>query len=204
MNAANLLRFAIRSFDHWLSRRLGVYPFSYAEEIVLRIQKAKMPHDLLLGNRLIPRDSPVLLLHLWNERIPLPPPEGYNLSWAVTFHRLLDRSLHALAEHLQENVSLIDVVALGGHTAHLTLGHVGVERLLLRLGFSVVPYSHPLGAFGEFWENFYTWWLIWAYNPTSVYFHPLGKMKRVSFWIERNAFLERYARVKQVIQSEEE
>ena len=32
----------------------------------------------------------------------------------------------------------------------------GGRLLLKRLGFEVLPYHRPAGAFGEFWENFYT------------------------------------------------
>ncbi|MEJ5239581.1 MAG: hypothetical protein WHS87_00070 [Anaerolineales bacterium] len=193
MNAANALRRLIRSFDTWLSRRLQVYPFSDAEGIILRIQRGKAPYDLHLPDGRIPRGAPVLLLHLWNERLPVPP-EGHTLAWATIFRRQIRNSLCALAQHLQQTRDFSDILALGGSTAHLTLEHPAAEKLLLHLGFSIFPYSSPVGRFGEFWENFYTWWLIWAYNPESASRHPMWKLRRVSFWIERRAFIERYAR----------
>ncbi len=192
MNAADPLRTLIRSFDTWLSRRLQVYPFSDAEGIILRVQRGNAPYDIHLHEGVVPRGASVLLLHLWNERLSVPS-EGHALAWATNFHRRLRDSFHALAQYLQQTGDFSDILALGGSTAHLTPQHPAAEKLLLHLGFSVFPYSSPIGRFGEFWENFYTWWLIWTYNPESAYRHPMWKLRRVSFWIGRQAFLKRYA-----------
>ena len=31
-------------------------------------------------------------------------------------------------------------------------------------GVTAARAKNPLGAFGEFWENFYTWMLMWAFS----------------------------------------
>ena len=66
------------------------------------------------------------------------------------------------------------------------------ERLFTRLGFTVFPYQSPLGRFGEFWENFYTWALMWAYNAVSLRQRQLLALDRTESWITSGEFLRRY------------
>ncbi len=59
-------------------------------------------------------------------------------------------------------------------------------------GFTQVPYQRRGGGFGEFWENFYSWWVMWAYNPVSAKSHHMLDLQRTEFWISRERFLEKY------------
>ncbi len=188
------LRLAIQRFDHWLCRQYGVYAFCQAEGVILRVQQGSAAHDLLLPDGCVPRGRPVLLLHFWNERLPPIPPAGPDLEYAVRLRRGLIRSLQAIAVYLAQTPCLETVQAVGGVTAHVTLERPNSGRALLNsLGFTLFPYHRPAGAFGEFWENFYTWWLMWAFNPASVRHRPLWKLQRLEFWMTRQAFLRRYA-----------
>ncbi len=71
-------------------------------------------------------------------------------------------------------------------------GHPYPRRLLQRLGFTILPYHGSTGSFGEFWENFYTWLLIWTYNPASLRSHPLLGLQRNELWTTKARFLQRF------------
>lgn len=186
------LRILIRRFDAWLSRRYGIEPFTEEEGVILRLQIGQAPCDLPLPGVLIRRGTPALWLHLWNERMPPMPSNGPDLAYALRLQRQLLFSLRAVGRHLLLTPELRIVRVIGGVTAHITKELHGGGTLLERLGFTVFPYHQPVGAFGEFWENFYTWWLMWAFNPPSVRGRPLGTLQRFAFWMTTERFLERY------------
>lgn len=187
------LRFLIRHFDAWLSHRYGIYAFEDKEGILLRVQEIHLKRDLTLPYALVGRGSRALLLHLWNERIPPMPPAGPDLAYAVRLRRCLLFSLQEVACYLEHAPGLQDVEVVGGVTAHLSLqGTAEGKSLLEHWGFTVLPYHRPAGAFGEFWENFYTWWLMWTFNPASVRHRPCWTLQRLEFWATRQVFLERY------------
>jgi hypothetical protein len=187
------LRRLIRNFDRMLVRIYHVIEFTDAPQVILRIQFRQMPHQRALSDVTIAQGADVLMLHMWNERAPLIPPEGPDLLWALSLLRQMDASLAALASYLQDNPALPHVQAIGGVTAHIRLqGPGGGRSLLEELGFQVFPFHRPAGAFGEFWENFYTYWLMWAYNPNTLRHRHLLSLERAEFWMSRAAFLDRY------------
>ncbi len=191
----NPLQLAIRSFDRWLSRVEGVVPFSQEPSIILRLQRGRTAWEIPLPDHHIPARSPALLIHLWNERMPPLGSQGADVVWALQFERRLLHSFRAVATYLRQTPSLNDVQAVGGTIAHIHLGEAdGGRRLLEDLGFTLFPYHRPAGAFGEFWENFFTWMLLWAYNPPSLRSHALLTMQRSEFWTTREAFLARFIR----------
>ena len=55
-----------------------------------------------------------------------------------------------------------------------------------------LPYRSPLGRFGEFWENFYAWWLMWAFNAASLRHRRLLHMRRAELWMSAVEFMSRY------------
>jgi hypothetical protein len=57
-----------------------------------------------------------------------------------------------------------------------------------------LPYRPLGGAFREFWENFYTWWLLWTYNPPSVRHLNIFNLERNEFWMTREKFLARFGK----------
>jgi hypothetical protein len=188
------LRMAVRRFDDWLSRVEGVQPFAEDPRIILRLQRARLPCAVRLPPRSIPAGAPALMLHFWNERMPPLSVQGADLRWALQFQRRLIYTFHAIARHLQRAASLQDIVVVGGIITHIHTGVPDGGRLILeRLGFTILPYHRPAGGFGEFWENFYTWLLIWTYNPASLQSHALFGMQRNEFWMTKEQFLERFA-----------
>ncbi len=183
----------VRALDVLLRWAQGVETFDEDERCILRIQLAKAHRDLRLNDGVICRGEPVLLLHLWNERIPPMPPQGADLAWAARVKRLLVYSLHALAEAMSREVRLSQAHAIGGFTVLVSPTNASDEGQLMRqLGFSVFPYHHPLGRFAEFWENLYAWWLMWTYNPATLRHRNLLTLRRAEIWMTTEEFLRRY------------
>ncbi len=186
------LRLLIRNFDAWLSRILGVFEFCQDTECLLRLQLAQASHDLCLPGVTIQAGEPVLLLHLCNERIAPIAPHGADLGWAIPMYHRLVHSLRLVAAYMRQSPALANVHAVGGVTVLAEASNEGGSHMLQRLGFVLMPYHRPLGAFGEFWENFYTWLLMWAYNPGSLRYKGLHRLKRAEIWMPVEAFLRRY------------
>ncbi len=188
------MRALVRRFDTWLSRRYGVFEFSQAQGCLLRLQVAVAHRPLPLPDCRVERGDPVLQLHLWNERVlALATPTG-DLGWAKTLQRNFLRSLGEVDKYLSNHPELAEVRAVGGVTVLIKSGdHKGGARLVERLGFTVSSYASPLGSFGEFWENLYSWTLIWAYNPASLPNHRLWSLQRKEFWISAEEFRHRFA-----------
>ena len=187
------LRTVVRHFDAWVRRALGVFEFSQDPECLLRFQLAAARLCLDLPDRAVSPGDAVLLLHLWNERLPQIPPQGPDLAWAKPMQRRFAHSLRMVAAYLKDSPELAQVKAVGGVTVLAGFGAGdGGRRFLQRLGFKLVPYARPLGAFGEFLENFYSWVLIWTYNPGGLRYRSLWGTKRTEFWMSTEEFLRRF------------
>jgi len=186
-----MIRGLVYHFDAFLRHLYGVSEFSEDERCLLRVQFAQASRDLeLSGGFHLRKGAPVLLLHLWNEHLPRMAVTGPDVAWAAQVHQGLKHSLRALARWMGRDVRAGKVCALGGVMA---LGD-GEEssRLLRRLGFDVFPYRGPLRGFGVFWENLYSWALMWAYNPGSLRGRCFWALQRVELWIAREEFERRY------------
>ncbi len=187
------LRPVIYRFDEFLSRRYGIYEFSDDKDCILRIQQTHAHHPLNIKGCIIQAGSLVIEIHLINDRIPKIPMDETGMAWAAHTRRLFFYSLRLAARYIQANAELAQAQALGGVTSVFTpdLQESGA-KFIQQAGFMVTPYYRPMGWFGEFWENFYSWWIIWAYNPASLKSLELTHMRRTEMWIEMGEFLERY------------
>ena len=187
------LRTVIRCFDEWLSRREGVAPFTDDPAIIMRLQTASLAHTLILPDRTVPATAKALWLHFWNERMPAIPDTGPDLAYGIKLHKLMMASAKSIARHIRETPSLQDIQVIGGVTAHASLKKAdGGRAMLEHFGFTIMPYHHTLGAFGEFWENFYTWWVMWTYNPATIRHRNIWNLQRIEFWMTKERFLEKY------------
>jgi len=191
---AVILKAAIRALDRLLRATLGVFEFCDAPHCLLRLRVARAPHPLTLPGEVVPEGALILELHLWNEHIPPMPPTGPDLAWAVQIQRQLIGSMRAVAALMVSDPRLAEVQAVGGVTVLLWPGRdIGGEKLFQHLGFTISPYHSPLGRFGEFWENLYSWWIMWAFNPATLQGRQLLRLQRVEVWMSTAALLERYA-----------
>jgi hypothetical protein len=188
------MKSAIRFLDRVLGRIQGLFVYWDDPRAMFRIQIAQAPHTLHLSDGDVEAGAPVLQLHFWNEHTPEFSRAGPDLAWAMGVYRMLRPSFRILARHLVENPDLAGVQALGGATILVGVGKdSSPEKLFRRLGLELFPYHSPLGRFGEFWENLYTWGLMWAYNGASLRHRHLLSLQRTEAWISTEAFLRRYS-----------
>jgi hypothetical protein len=187
------LRSLIRRFDAFQRRRQGVYEYCDAPDCVLRIQLTRLHHALEFGEISVAVGQPVIEIHFWNEHLPVAPAGGPDPGFGLGIQRAFIGSLRALARLMKSDPALADVCAVGGVFALISPHtHPAGARLMERMGFTVRPYYRPLGRFGEFWENFYSWWIIWSYNPVSLRGRRLTRLERMEIWIRADDFLHRY------------
>jgi len=188
------MRTLIHHFDALLRRAYGVFTFCDDEQCVLRIRLIEASHALKLADQTVRPGDTVLELHLWNEHIPPLPPDGPDMAWALQMRRLLIHSFHALAQEVHQNPSLAGVRAIVGVSVMLSpQGHPASAQLLQRLGFTILPYHRPLGRFGEFWENFYSWWIMWTFNVASLRHRRFFHLYRAELWMLADEFSRRYS-----------
>jgi len=191
----NYLRLIIRRFDNWLSHVEGVEPFTDDPQCILRIQIGQINHDITFPDQTISSESKALFIHFWNEHMPLIPDEGADLSYGLKLQRLTVYSMKLAAKHIQNHRSLDDVQIIGGITTFVSRAAAdGGRKSFEHLGFTIFPYPRTEGAFGEFWENFYGWWLMWTYNPVSARYRKMLEMQHTEFWMRRAKFIERFGK----------
>jgi hypothetical protein len=183
----------IRCVDRFLRRALGVFEFCDRPDCVLRVRATLTVHAVTLPDRRVPAGAPVVELHMWNEHVPPIPPDGPDLAWAVRFQRRLMASFRELACQMRREPRFAGVRAVGGVTVLPLLSTGGRDRgLFERLGFVVCPHRGPLGRFGEFWENLYTWAIMWTYNQATLRGRGLLRLRRSEIWMGTGEFLRRY------------
>lgn len=187
------MRRLILAFDQWMIRRAKLIYFSDDPGCLLRLEVQTAPRNLQYGDISIHKGEKVLGLHIWNEHLPPPPAEGEDLGWAMKTYRLFAASMPPLAGYIRSRSDLAGVKILRGKTVLLPLPEAGKRHPLQSLGFQVCPYRSPLGAFGNFWEHFYLYWLIWAFRPASVKGKSLFDVNMTELWISVPEFLARYS-----------
>lgn len=187
------MRRIIRAFDGWLAQTEGVFEFTQSPDCILRLRRGRARATIRLADAVIPAGAPTLEIHLWNERIPPIPPTGADMAWAGWMARRFVGSFRLVAGYMLAQPDIKSIRAVCGITvlADASADSSG-GKILTHIGFTLLPYHNPLGRFGEFWENFYTWWLMWAYNAVSVRRRSMLSLRRTEFWMEAGAFLRRH------------
>jgi len=199
----NPTRFLVRKLDDFIRKSSQVFEFSQDAECLLRLQVTHAPRRILLPDMTVEPGEPVLLIHLWNERLPPVSPSGTDLAWARCILRRWRRSLCLAAGYLQDNPQFNQVRAVGGVTILATSGlHEAGSHFFHDMGFMVIPSSNRLGRFGEFWENFYSYLIIWTFNPASLPKRPLFRIRRSEMWMSRESFLQRYGEIRAMTPAE--
>ncbi|MGA2820146.1 MAG: hypothetical protein ABSF61_05760 [Anaerolineales bacterium] len=195
------MRRLIRAFDRWLSDVEGVFLFSEDPQGLIRLRWAQADGDVPLEDGRVLRGARILELHLWNDHLPPMPEAGPDLAWAAKVERRFVRSLRSLALELRTNRAYAEAVAVRGTTVLLNPADPsGGESLMARLGFMTLPSPRSLGGFGDFWENFYAWWLMWAYNEATLRHRGLLRLRRMQIWMGRQQLLAKYGRERSATQ----
>lgn len=191
-----VLRAMVLSLERLLRRLGGVQEFTQDEECILRIALTACKKDLELsdGTQVRVGDN-ICELHLWNEHIPPMPLEGPDLRWGVRFYRLAVKSLRSLAACIVADEPQ-DIVALGGQMAFLEKDDSPVlASVVAQLGFDIVNLTAQAGRWGRFahfWENIFSWALMWTFNPGSLRGKRLLRLQRYRLWMSRRTLLQRY------------
>lgn len=184
--------------DSLIMKRDHVYEFSDDPQCILRIQLMPSHHAITLGDQQVNKGDTVLVVHVWNERIPHIPPGGADLAWALKMRRQVIYSFKLLAKEVGEKPIYDTVVALYGDSVLFSSNsHTGGLRLIQSLGFTVLPFHHPLGKFGVFWENLFSWWLMWAFSQVSQDSRDFRHLERTEIWMSKFDFLRWYSRIEQ-------
>jgi hypothetical protein len=187
------MRAAIRLIDTLVRKSEGVYEFSDDPECILRFQHKRATHSVTIGKDRILKGEPVLEVHAWNERMPRLLKEGATLEWALQLRRRVIHSFKGVAKVMLQDHQYSRVRAVCGTSALFSFSaHTGGTRLMQHLGFAVLPYHRPLGKFGEFWENFFSWWLMWTYNDASLHSREFWRLQRTEIWMTADEFIRRY------------
>ncbi len=187
----------VRALDAWLRHRQGIFVFSEDPDCIFRLSltSARAPMAFADGTAVAPGD-PLLVIHFWNERLPRVPAGGPDLHWARTMHRQSVASLRLLAGWLQQRPDLTGVRACGADAAgFLTSSALDTGAVFPRLGFEIQrPHARagPWGRFVEFWQNVFSWLLVWAYNPSTLRGKAPWTLERFGLWISRPTLLARY------------
>jgi hypothetical protein len=189
-------RAMVRGLDLLLRRQGRVQEFTEDDECILRIALTTYEKDFQLsdGTKVQPGDK-ICELHLWNEHIPPMPADGPDLRWGVRFYRLAVKSLRSLVAYLATD-ELQDIVALGGQMAFLEKDDSPVlASVAAQLGFDVMNLTAQAGRWGRFthfWENIFSWALMWTYNPGSLRGKRFLRLQRYRLSMSRRTLLQRY------------
>ena len=187
------LRAGIRLIDMQIRKSEHSYEYCDDPDCVLRIQLLASPHPATFSGKVIQKGDPLLAIHVWNERMPQIPPGGADLRWALNLRRQVQHSFRILAKVMQGDDVYAPVRAIyGASVLFSSTNHTGGMRMMQSFGFTVLPYHNPLGRFGEFWENLFSWWLMYAYNTASMDTRKFWQLERTEIWMDRNEFIRRY------------
>ncbi len=187
-------RAPVHLLDRLLRRAYGVFAFTDDPGCIFRLRVTASTHAIELPGVTVQAGAPVVELHFWNERMPQIPASGPDMAWGKAMARHLSGSYRMIARYLQEREDLHAVQAVGATTVLVySSQHSGPEALFRHMGFHDFPaHRGPLGRFGEWWDNAYTWALMWAYNEATLRQRTLLSLRRTEIWMSRKEFLDRY------------
>ena len=186
----SLIRALIVRFDRYMRRKMNIIEPWDHPDCLIRIRVGQSDHAVTVANGVIPAGSKIIEIHFWNEHVPQTASTGKDMKWAIRGVRMLMSSFNELARQVENSQQFEGVKALGGITPLFLAGDDSSgERIWKRLGFTLTQVKHPLGRFGEFFENIYTLLIIWAFNPDGVRNQRLSSMRRTEFWMSADDFL---------------
>lgn len=188
------LQSAVFALDRRIRRQIGVYEYTLHPQCLFRLQVVRTEDPLLLEDgTFVGPGGRVLVLHLWNEQIPVIARTGPTLAWARKVDRAMDISLRELACYLAAQPHLRDIAAICGNMP--VIGSTQAEqlaRILARYGFeAAVDSSDPRGLLHRFGDGVLVLMLVWAANPRAVR-SALLRCCNMRVFVSRAALEQRY------------
>jgi hypothetical protein len=169
-----------------------VHEYSDDIQCIFRIAMRSAQSDILLQPGILVRSGDTIVeLHLWNEQLPLVPPDGANMAWGALVDRQIRRSLTLLAAHL---VAYPNVVAVHGEAAFgCQMGQQQRSRFAGRYGFEIVTGAPRLRSrVRHFCDDFLFWGLTQTFNPFGLNGKPLHRA-RYDIWMSRTELHQRWS-----------
>lgn len=191
---AALGRYAIRAIDWIIRFAYQVKPYSEDPDCILRISPSQSKRQIHLSDGVqVQVGDPILALHFWNERLERLPQDRTSLGWRCFFLQRCKISFHMLAAYLDQHPQIGDRLALRGEFGFVT-DLRPAETFYNQLGFDVFLKERPGGRFWRraFWDNVFSYALLWAFRPRSLQGKHLTKLIRVEIWISRGQFMQLY------------
>jgi YkoP domain len=186
----------VRVIDLTLKRYYRVFEFTDDPACILRAAPSVSARDIVLSDGVrVARGEPILELHFWNERLPALPHGGASLAWGIEITQRGRHSLHLLAAYLACEPRFNRVRVLHGESGFLELSQFPEMRALVEhWGFDFMEGETPGWRVWNFafWQNLFSWWLMWTYNPSSLHgkhFHEIG---RSELWMSRSTLMKEF------------
>jgi hypothetical protein len=191
-----LLYRAIRVVDRRLWRAQGVFEFSASSECVFRLAIEPAEESVRLRDGVVvERGEPVIVLHFWNEHLPVMPPKGPDFAWANLLRRRMNHSLGEIAAFFEADPRLSGIRAVHARLASPTPGErQTVRRFGERFGFeTIVSAAKPsLSRRVQDWmDKIWSWIMVWTYNPPGLKGRSVMQ-RREYLWISKAALQSRF------------
>jgi YkoP-like protein len=188
-------RAGVRAIDRILCWYYGVFEFTSDPTCIMRLSRGRSPRDVVSadGTRIQKGDA-LLVLHFRNEQIAEALGD-VSLGWGLVFARGARQSLRLLAEFLPTRRAFDNVRAIYADFGFLQDDRMGqMRRLTTRLDFDFILRERPGWDVRRraFWDNLFSWWLMWTYNPASLTGKSFAHMRRCELWMPRARLMARY------------
>jgi YkoP domain len=165
------LQSAVFALDRRIRRQIGVYEYTLHPQCLFRLQVVRTEDPLLLEDgTFVSPGSRVLVLHLWNEQMPVIGRTGPTLAWARKIDRAMDISLGELTCYLATHPHLRDIAVICANMPVIGSRQAGrLARILSRYGFEMtVDGTDRRGLLHRFGDGVLVLMLVWAANPRAV------------------------------------
>ncbi len=192
-------RAGVRGIEAILRRYYGVFEFTSDPQCILRVSFSRSPRDLVLSDgTCIFKGDTLLALHFRNEQLAAVLRQDATLETGVVLVRGARHSLRLLAGYIHAQRELDAVRAV-----HANFGFVEdergeqMQRMIRRLGFDPVAGERPNWDFRRraFWDNLYSWWMMWTFNPASLKRKSFTHIRRNELWMSRARLMTMLAQV---------
>jgi hypothetical protein len=192
-----MLNALVSVIDKRLRVRDGIFEYSDCARCIFRAQFSVNTNNIALSDGThLAAGSHLIVLHLWNERIPPLPAGGPTLGWARRLCHGFEISLEKLAAFVAGSSALDDITAIAGNAVFAPTQHTqAVANLAMRYGFvhatnpasreSIAQRLHRMG------ENVLIAMLVIAYNPAAFRADTLRR-DRVPLYLHRTELMSRY------------